>query len=102
MDEVLQLYSFLFSFGYGLMFGIFSRWHFQLIEKYHKLWQAILTFVFIIDIVLGYLVSMYFLNGGVFHLYFLFCLFGGFWFSKYVWSFLKAKGIKIARKILRK
>lgn len=78
MEETLQLLTFLFSFCYGVFFGYLSRWHFKFTIHYSVVLKYISTFLFILDIVLGYILGMYHLNEGIFHLYFLFFVFLGF------------------------
>ncbi len=93
----LQLKTFLFSFLYGIFFGMMSIWHFSFIKNTPKFYQLLFTFVFILDIVLGYILIMYKLNLGMFHIYFLLFLLGGYMgafplhkYVKYFWKkFLK-------------
>ena len=78
MSANLQLICFLASFLYGIFFGLLSKFHFNLISKYHQIFQLLISVVFVIDIVLGYILIMYHLNFGIFHLYFFFFIFVGF------------------------
>ena len=78
MSANLQLICFLASFLYGIVFGLLSMFHFNLINKYHIIFQLLISLVFIIDIVLGYILIMYHLNLGIFHIYFLIFVFLGF------------------------
>ena len=93
MSANLQLICFLASFLYGLFFGLLSIVHFNLINKYHKIFQLLISLVFIIDIVLGYILLMYHLNLGIFHIYFFIFIFIGFLLSfslhKYVKCIIK-------------
>ena len=94
MSANLQLICFLVSFIYGMFFGILTNFHFKLINKYHKIFQLLISLVFIIDIVLGYILIMYHLNDGIFHIYFFIFIFIG-----YILSFPLRKYIK---RILKK
>ena len=78
MSANLQLICFLASFLYGIFFGLLSEFHFKLISKYHVIFQLLISLVFVIDIVLGYILIMYHLNLGIFHIYFLIFIFLGY------------------------
>ena len=78
MSANLQLICFLASFLYGIFFGLLSKFHFKLIIKYHVIFQLLISLVFVIDMVLGYILIMYHLNLGVFHIYFLIFIFFGY------------------------
>ena len=81
MSANLQLICFLASFLYGIFFGLLTKFHFTLISKYHKIFQLLISLVFIIDIVLGYILLMYHLNLGIFHIYFIIFILIGFLLS---------------------
>ena len=101
MEETLQLLSFLVSFLYGIFFGIVEVIHYRLTKNYHIIFKYLTTLFFVIDISLGYLLIMYHINQGVFHLYFMFFSFLGFFLSfplqKYVKKYIKIK-FKIGKK----
>ena len=78
MSSFLQLYCFFFSFLYGILFGIITNLHFKLICHYHLIFKFLISIVFIIDVVLGYILLMYKLNLGIFHIYFLIFVLIGF------------------------
>ncbi len=90
MDEITQLISFFVSFLFGMGFHFFSDYHFKIISKYSMWFQYLITFLFIIDTVLSYILLMYHVNYGVFHVYFLAFVFLGF----FMFSFLQ-KNIKL-------
>lgn len=98
MSANLQLICFLVSFLYGIIFGLLTEFHFKLINHYSKLFQLLISLVFIIDIVLGYILIMYHLNTGIFHLYFFIFIFIGFLLS----FFLKKWLIKYFKQIFKK
>ncbi len=89
MSANLQLICFLASFLYGIFFGLLSKFHFNLINKYHIIFQLLISLVFVIDIVLGYILIMYHLNLGIFHIYFLVFIFIGFIVSFLLQAYLK-------------
>lgn len=80
MEETIQLLSFLVSFFFGFFFHILTRIHFKFTESYPTLLKYLTTFLFILNIVLLYLLILYYLNGGVLHVYFLIFVFLGFFF----------------------
>ena len=84
MSANLQLICFLVSFLYGILFGLLTKLHFSLINKYHQIFQ-----IFIIDIILGYILIMYNLNAGIFHIYFFIFILGGYLLSFLILKYLK-------------
>lgn len=80
MDEITQLLSFFISFLFGFSFHILTNFHFKISETYSTVLKYISTFLFVLDIVLCYVLLMYYLNGGIIHIYFLAFVFFGFFF----------------------
>ncbi len=78
MDEVTQLLSFFVSFCFGFFFHILTNFHFKITDTYSVLMRYITTVLFVIDIVLMYVLSLYYLNNGIIHIYFLIFVFLGF------------------------
>jgi len=78
MEETLQLLSFLVSFLFGFIFHLFSNFHFKITDRYSILLKYIATFLFLLDAVLVYILILYYLNGGILHIYFLIFVFLGF------------------------
>ncbi len=89
MSANLQLICFLVSFLYGILFGLLTKLHFSLINKYHQIFQILISLVFIIDIILGYILIMYNLNAGIFHIYFFIFILGGYLLSFLILKYLK-------------
>lgn len=81
MDYKLQLLSFLFSFLFGIFFQVTNYFNQKLIINRKILWQYLITFLYIINIVLIYIVLLYKINQGVFHIYFLLMILLGYLFS---------------------
>ena len=77
MDETLQLCVF----------------HFKVVNKYSMFIQYLFTFVFILDVVLGYIFMLYHLNSGIVHIYFLSFVVLGFIFFQYLHKSVKVKKI---------
>ena len=67
----MQLITFLVSFIYGVIFYYLTIINFKLI-KYLKIYiQHIITFIYVIDIIIVYIILLYHLNKGYFHIYFI-------------------------------
>jgi len=104
MEETLQLLSFLVSFLFGFFFHILTQFHFKVSEQYPILLKYLSTFLFILDIVLFYILILYYLNGGVLHTYFLFFVFFGFFLYGSLRKCVKLKDFltSVIDKFLRK
>ena len=71
MDYKLQLLSFVVSFIYGIVFYLGNRLNSYLIKNEKVVFKYINTFLFIIDFALLYVVLIYKVNRGIFHIYFI-------------------------------
>ncbi len=78
MNSNLQLISFIVSFGFGIFFYYLTILNFYLIKKFKVIIQHILTFIYTIDMTIIYIIIMYHLNKGYFHIYFIIMVFIGF------------------------
>ncbi len=78
MDAKTQIIVLLFSYIYGFIFYYLSKLNNKLINNYKSLNKSIITIMFIYNIVLIYLISLYKLNKGMFHIYFAIMLILGF------------------------
>ena len=78
MNSNLQLISFLVSFIFGIFFCLITILNFKLIAKTKKFLQHILTFIYVIDMTIIYIIIIYKLNRGYFHIYFVMMVFIGF------------------------
>lgn len=78
MNSNLQLISFLVSFIYGIIFCLLTNLNFKLIKDFKLYIQNILTFVYVIDMVIIYIIIFYYLNKGYFHIYFILMVFVGY------------------------
>ena len=67
----MQLLSFAISFVYGIIFYYLTILNFKLISNSKKIIQHILTFIYVIDMVILYIIIFYHLNKGYFHIYFI-------------------------------
>jgi len=78
MNSLLQLLSFFVSFIFGIFFCFITILNFKLIEKFKKFIQHIITFIYVIDVTIIYIIIMYHLNKGYFHIYFIMMVFVGY------------------------
>lgn len=78
MNSYLQLYSFLVSFFYGIIFFALTRFNFYIIEQLNKYLKLIITFIFTMDMVIIYSIIIYKINNGYLHIYFIAMVLIGF------------------------
>ena len=78
MTSNLQIISFLVSFIYGIFFYFLTIINFKLIESLKVYLKHILTFIYTIDMTIIYIIIIYHLNKGYFHIYFIMMVFIGF------------------------
>ena len=78
MNAKMQLISFLISFIYGILFYFLTILNFKLIDKCRVLIKHFITFVYVLDIAIIYIIIFYHLNKGYFHLYFILTVLLGF------------------------
>lgn len=100
MNYKLQLLSFLVSFLFGIFFYFTSLLNYKIIKKHSVVLQYMITFAYILDISLLYILLMYKVNYGIIHIYFVGMLFLGFVFG---WLYCKKlrKFCKIKKKKLK-
>ena len=78
MNSNLQLISFLVSFIFGIFFYLLTNLNFKLIKDLKKYIQHILTFLYVMDMIVIYIIIFYHLNKGYFHIYFILMVFVGY------------------------
>lgn len=78
MNSNMQLLSFLVSFLFGIVFCLLTITNFKLIEKLKKYLQHIITFMYVIDMIILYIIMLYKLNNGYFHIYFIMMVMVGY------------------------
>lgn len=81
MDYKVQLISFLCSFLFGIFFYLTSLLNYKVIHKRCMFLKYLISFAYVIDIALLYVLLMYKINSGVIHIYFIMVLFMGFLFG---------------------
>lgn len=78
MSSNLQLLSFFVSLIYGILFYFLTILNFKLIKDLKLIVKHLLTLIYVLDITIIYIIIFYHLNQGVFHIYFIFTVFAGF------------------------
>ena len=86
MDLDIQIYSFLVSFLFGIVFYYLLDFFNKVICKLKICFKIIFSFLFIIIMSLFYFIIMLYVNNGVIHIYFLLSILVGYIF---VYKFLK-------------
>lgn len=100
MNYKLQLISFLVSFIYGIFFYYTSLLNYKMIKNHSIIIKYIITFVYILNISLIYILIMYKVNFGIIHIYFIIVLFLGFYFGSVYCKKLR-KFCKVKKKKLK-
>ncbi len=78
MNNIIQLISIFISFFYGIIFYLLTNLLFYLIEKNKRIVKHLITFIYVIDMAIIYMIILYNINKGYFHIYFIFMVFLGF------------------------
>ena len=78
MSSYIQLLSLLFSFIYGIILYILNKLNIKLIKKVNIVFKILIMILYINNISLLYIVTLYKLNNGVLHIYFILMLLLGY------------------------
>ena len=92
MDIILQIETFFYSFIFGFIFFYITFFHFKLTKKKSKLVRFVLDFIYVMDIVFVYLIILYKINLGIFHIYFFFIIVLGYYIG-----FICKKNVKVLK-----
>lgn len=98
MDSYIQVLSFVLSFAYGIVFYLLAKFNYFILDNKNAFIKFLVTFVFIIDVVVIYVYLMYRLNNGNFHIYFVGLVIIGFLFIANFYEKLK----KLCKKCVNK
>ena len=71
MSSYVQLLSIIFSIFFGILFSLLTILNFKIINNLKKLWKHIITLIYVFDMIIIYIIIIYKLNNGYFHLYFI-------------------------------
>lgn len=95
MNLNIQLYSFICSFLYGVVFYFFLNIFNKIVIKMNVIFRFVLSFVYIILMSSLYFIMLLFVNNGVVHIYFLLLILVGYMiaylFSVKLFTHLKKK-----------
>lgn len=99
MDSLTQIISFIVSFVYGIGFYMLAKFNKSILYAKKDIWKFIVTFIFIIDIVILYLAILFKINKGTIHPYFIITLIFGFVLGNCILNLLKNICKKCVNKI---
>ena len=71
MNSNIQIISFIVSFIYGVIFYFVTNINVYLIKDLKLYLKHILTFIYTLDMAIIYIIILYHLNKGYFHIYFI-------------------------------
>lgn len=80
MNSYIQLISLLVSFGYGILLFYLNRFNIKIIRGKNIVIRSIISLLYLFDIALLYIVILYKLNSGIWHVYFALCIILGYVF----------------------
>ena len=95
MNSSVQIISLIFSLAYGVFFSLLTILNFSLIKNMSIIIKNIITSMFVIDIVIIYVICLYHLNHGYFHLYFIIMAILGFLANTFIYHKKIVKKCKI-------
>ena len=78
MDAKTQITVLLISYIYGFLFYYLAKLNNEIIKKKKRLYRSIISILFMYNIVLTYIIIIYKINNGIFHIYLFFMIILGF------------------------
>ena len=79
MNAKTQIIVLLFSYFFGFLFYLLSQLNNKIIKNQKRIYRSSISILFMCNIVLIYIISIYKLNNGKFHIYFFLMLILGFY-----------------------
>lgn len=101
MHTYIQLLSLISSFIFGIFFSILTNLNYKYIFSKNVFYKIFFNLIFIIDIVLLYMLLILKINGGIFHIYFIFMVIIGYLLS-YKKVKVLIKNVKLKLSIAKK
>lgn len=98
MTSFKIIFIFLLNFLYGILFLFLSLLNYKLFSSEDKIIKSIIYILFIFDNAIIYLIILYKINYGVFHIYYFIYFIIGFIFAYYI----KNKVLSLCKKIKNK
>lgn len=77
MTVNIQLITFIFSFLYGIIASFLFKLNYKIVNNLKKVFNNILTIIFTLDVLIIYVILVYYLNNGYLHIYFIMTLLVG-------------------------
>lgn len=84
MSLKVQIFSFWFSFVYGLLFSGLVKTNYNVLFLAKKRVQIFSNFLFLLDIALCYFLIIRYINEGILHIYFLILFFIGWYIGNFL------------------
>ena len=89
MTSKIQLITFLVSFLYGILFSFLTIFNFKIISNLRRIIKHLITFIYVLDVMVIYIIILYKINHGYFHIYFIMItiigyLCGLYFYHKYI------------------
>ena len=96
MDSGIQLISLSISFLYGIIFYYLSIINFKVINILKNIIKNIITIIYVFDISIIYVILVYKINNGHFHIYFILMVILGYILGNYLSKiYVKVKANKL-------
>ena len=95
MNLKLQIYSFVFSFLFGIILSVFTNLNYGLLFNKNKKIKILGNFLFLFDFSLIYFLGIKLINNGILHIYFFFSMFTGYLLSFVIYRNLIVKKSKV-------
>ncbi len=71
MTANMQLLTFIFSFLYGIIASFLFKLNYKIVNNLKRVFNNILTIIFTLDVLIIYVILVYYLNNGYLHIYFI-------------------------------
>ena len=98
MNSYTQLFIIIISFIYGIGFYLLAKYNQWITKNLSTFLKYIVTFIFILDVVIIYIYIIYQINSGIFHIYFLLSMLLGYIMIGYFYQNI----VKLCQKIKNK
>jgi len=91
MTSKIQLITFVISFIYGIFFSILTIFNFKLIKNLKRYIQHFITFIYVLDMIIIYIIVLYKINNGYCHIYFILMVIFGFIIGLFLYNYYFSK-----------
>lgn len=101
MNARIQIICLLVSFFFGVFLFFLYKLNLAIIKNKKRFYKSLITMLFVYNIVLLYIIIIFKINNGNFHIYFFFMMILGTFFT-YKYQFIILKPILILEEKLKK